>query len=224
MSTEPLDFESSKPLNNLDPKLWYLYGKAYDFRDFVVRHPGGKQAILLGQGRDCTALFESYHTNLPSNELIKKFRVPDDDDKVKSLKLDKTFTFDDDGFYHTLKKRTVKYFKDNQIKHTKGGVIEVLLWLLNISIFFVSGYYSLVVRLPFGSSICGIIFGISKSLMVIRSTHAASHYSFSVYPALNRFVYWFNMALLGALLCSGFFSLCSLSCTHNHETNCFLYK
>eukprot|EP00483_Globobulimina_turgida_P002580 UN02584 len=33
--------------------------------------------------------------------------------------------------------------------------------------------------------------------MVIRSTHSASHWSFSRYAGLNRFVYWLNMSLLG---------------------------
>lgn len=41
--------------------LWTIHGKDYDLSDFVERHPGGKEAILLGRGRDCTALFESYH-------------------------------------------------------------------------------------------------------------------------------------------------------------------
>eukprot|EP01084_Bolivina_argentea_P306379 529433_1 len=33
--------------------------------------------------------------------------------------------------------------------------------------------------------------------MVIRSTHSASHFSFSNYGRLNRFVYWCNMSFLG---------------------------
>lgn len=41
--------------------IWTVHGKDYDFKEFVNRHPGGKEAILLGRGRDCTALFESYH-------------------------------------------------------------------------------------------------------------------------------------------------------------------
>ena len=41
--------------------LWTIHGQNYDLSEFVSRHPGGKEAILLGRGRDCTALFESYH-------------------------------------------------------------------------------------------------------------------------------------------------------------------
>ncbi|KAF8057774.1 acyl-lipid (7-3)-desaturase [Scenedesmus sp. PABB004] len=41
---------------------WTVYrGKAYDIGDFMSRHPGGEWLIALAVGRDCTALFESYH-------------------------------------------------------------------------------------------------------------------------------------------------------------------
>jgi hypothetical protein len=41
--------------------LWMIHGQSYDLQNFVERHPGGKEAILLGRGRDCTALVDSYH-------------------------------------------------------------------------------------------------------------------------------------------------------------------
>lgn len=41
--------------------LWVIHGQHYDLQMFVDRHPGGQEAILLGRGRDCTALVESYH-------------------------------------------------------------------------------------------------------------------------------------------------------------------
>jgi cytochrome b involved in lipid metabolism len=56
-------------------KLWVLHGQVYDFTDFVKYHPAGSRAILLGRGRDCTVLFESYHTILPSDALLEKYRV-----------------------------------------------------------------------------------------------------------------------------------------------------
>ena len=44
-----------------DKNLWWIHGNGYDLKDFVENHPGGVEAILLGKGRDCTALVESYH-------------------------------------------------------------------------------------------------------------------------------------------------------------------
>lgn len=40
---------------------WTVHGIEYDLAHFVNLHPGGKEAVELGRGRDCTALFESYH-------------------------------------------------------------------------------------------------------------------------------------------------------------------
>jgi Cytochrome b5-like Heme/Steroid binding domain len=47
--------------NAVPPHLWKVHGALYDLSSFVAAHPGGQAAIGLGQGRDCTALFESYH-------------------------------------------------------------------------------------------------------------------------------------------------------------------
>jgi Cytochrome b5-like Heme/Steroid binding domain len=49
------------PKEAKDAMSWLIHGQQYDLSDFVDRHPGGKESILLGRGRDCTALFESYH-------------------------------------------------------------------------------------------------------------------------------------------------------------------
>lgn len=44
---------------------WCTYcacrGVAYDLGPYMARHPGGSWLINLALGRDCTALFESYH-------------------------------------------------------------------------------------------------------------------------------------------------------------------
>lgn len=41
---------------------WTVYrGVAYDLTPYLSRHPGGRWLLNLAIGRDCTALFESYH-------------------------------------------------------------------------------------------------------------------------------------------------------------------
>ena len=42
--------------------LWCVHNKRYDMARFVEHHPGGRAPIMLGRGRDCTILFESYHS------------------------------------------------------------------------------------------------------------------------------------------------------------------
>jgi omega-6 fatty acid desaturase (delta-12 desaturase) len=50
-----------KEEQSYEPHLWYIHGNAYDLAPFVEKHPGGQFAILSARGRECTALFESYH-------------------------------------------------------------------------------------------------------------------------------------------------------------------
>jgi fatty acid desaturase/cytochrome b involved in lipid metabolism len=65
--------------------VWRIHGQLYDLRDYVSSHPGGAEAILLGQGRnDCTALFQSYHpfAIAHASSVLRKYRL-DDDPQVK---------------------------------------------------------------------------------------------------------------------------------------------
>ncbi|CAM9661721.1 unnamed protein product, partial [Choristocarpus tenellus] len=65
--------------------LWKVHGIFYDLAGFVQNHPGGALAINLGRGRDCTAMFESYHPFTERNRtvLVKYAFVPP---KVEGLK------------------------------------------------------------------------------------------------------------------------------------------
>ena len=59
-----------------DKDAWIIHGVAYHLQDYVDRHPGGREAILLGQSRDCTALFESYHPFTTAHlQVLQKYRV-----------------------------------------------------------------------------------------------------------------------------------------------------
>jgi fatty acid desaturase len=51
---------------------WTLYGQTLDLEEFKKNHPGGDLALLLGEERDCTRLFEQYHCRNPSNQTVLK--------------------------------------------------------------------------------------------------------------------------------------------------------
>eukprot|EP00178_Gracilaria_changii_P003270 TRINITY_DN147_c0_g2_i2.p1 TRINITY_DN147_c0_g2~~TRINITY_DN147_c0_g2_i2.p1 ORF type:complete len:536 (-),score=131.31 TRINITY_DN147_c0_g2_i2:442-2049(-) len=53
-----------------------IHGRVYDVTQFVQRHPGGSELLLLAVGRDATDLFESYHpfTDAP-NKLLHKMHI-----------------------------------------------------------------------------------------------------------------------------------------------------
>jgi hypothetical protein len=102
--------------------LWTIHGVDYDLAEFVSRHPGGEQAILLGRGRDCTALFESYHpfTN-QHRAVLQRYRrnqagsltsltnapSPSDESDLPSAQRDE--------FYRVLCERVARTLRDNGI-------------------------------------------------------------------------------------------------------------
>lgn len=98
------------------PSLWYIHGKGYDLEEFVDRHPGGVEAILLGKGRDCTALVESYHPFSTLHwKVLEKYVVEgnDDDDagdvgdnpQQRLQQQQQQSTAERDFFYEILKQR-----------------------------------------------------------------------------------------------------------------------
>ena len=48
-----------------------IRGKVYDISKYIKFHPGGDK-ILLGAGKDCTALFDKYHAWVNLDALLSK--------------------------------------------------------------------------------------------------------------------------------------------------------
>eukprot|EP01135_Chromosphaera_perkinsii_P011506 Nk52_evm5s2426 gene=Nk52_evmTU5s2426 len=190
------------------PDLWYLNGKAYDFSKFVPRHPGGESSINLGKGCDCTELFQSYHSFLPSDKLLEKFELHENDPRLHDMEAMKRndnlradailnevrFSFKDDGFYRVLKGRAETYFKENGYRHTKATLAQNIVGYFNIFMCFLSIYLGFVK----GYWVFWIIHGLSRALLIIRDTHAASHYSQFVSPSLNLWHYRICMMISGS--------------------------
>jgi len=51
---------------------WTIYGEKLDLEAFKSIHPGGELTLLLGEGRDCTRLFEQYHLRNNNHTLMLK--------------------------------------------------------------------------------------------------------------------------------------------------------
>lgn len=82
--------------------LWWIHGNGYELQDFVERHPGGREAILLGKGRDCTALVESYHAfSSAHHKILEKYLVEERNKKAPQV----------DFFYSLLKERVMVELK-----------------------------------------------------------------------------------------------------------------
>lgn len=98
---------------SIDRKLlWTVHNKRYDLREFVPRHPGGVDAIMLGQGHDCTELYESYHSLANERKvraILKSYFV--EDALPGSADYGSSFEWRATPFFDTLKARVKEHFK-----------------------------------------------------------------------------------------------------------------
>lgn len=84
--------------------LWRIHNKLYALSDFVDLHPGGSDWIRLTEGTDITEAFEVHHIYAERAEkFLDQFYVREAA-QPRNFKL----TFDDNGFYRTLKRRVAE--------------------------------------------------------------------------------------------------------------------
>ena len=66
---------------------WTAYkGKVYDVTQYLAYHPGGLKKLMLGAGKDCTALYNKYHSWVNAETMLAKCMIGilvDDDDTAK---------------------------------------------------------------------------------------------------------------------------------------------
>lgn len=144
--------------------LWHIHGEKYDLSSFVDRHPGGRMAILSARGRDCTALFESYH---PWNDRHRKVlaaygRAPPHPDP----------------FYEELRAEVREAFPGGQADcRMRWRTILGLsaMWCVMIFLFF-------HVRTLMACAIAGVIMGTVGT----RLAHEGGHWQISKYEWVNR--------------------------------------
>ncbi|CRK94930.1 CLUMA_CG008421, isoform A [Clunio marinus] len=118
--------------------LWRVHDKLYDLEKFVAAHPGGREWLTLTKGLDITEAFEAYHLTEKASKMLKKYYV-----KEANLPRNYKFTFKDDGFYRTLKRRAAKvYEKMDKSPLWKSKIISDL----NLFLFFFTSLMFVRVR------------------------------------------------------------------------------
>lgn len=101
--------------------MWRVHDKLYDLTDFIERHPGGSEWISLTKGVDITEEFETHHLYGKAEPLLKKYYVRD----AKSPRNYK-FTYAENGFYRTLKRRVADMLPDLDHKPKKVSDVSKL--------------------------------------------------------------------------------------------------
>lgn len=87
----------------MEDGLWRIHDTLYDLTDFIATHPGGPDWLRMTKGHDITEAFVVHHLAMEKTQpFLEKYRVRETA-RPRNVKL----TFNDDGFYMTLKKRVV---------------------------------------------------------------------------------------------------------------------
>ncbi|XP_015777022.1 PREDICTED: acyl-lipid (8-3)-desaturase-like isoform X1 [Acropora digitifera] len=159
-------------------------GKVYDVSQFLSRHPGGSEILIMAAGKDVTIPFECYHTFSDiAFKTLDKYYVGD-------LISNEFPTFPELGsFYTTTRDRVQKYFeRTNQdpknspwiwLRHITMPVMIAFLWLaqmfwLRDSIFL--------------SCVAAVFMGWFSALSAMVNHHDASHFSVTRSPVMWRVV------------------------------------
>ena len=162
---------------NIDPAQWVIHGEAYDLSDFAKQHPGGEYILNLGQGRDCTELFESVHA-ISDKEKIKKimekYKLKD---QPTTLKGD-LFLWEDDGFYSVLSRKVQNHFKGKSHKATWFVWAKLLLM-------FIGYIFSWTQVILYGNFFWAAVAGVITEMIGFCMMHGSSHNAFSKKPFVN---------------------------------------
>jgi len=159
----------------LDPNLWYIHGNSYDLSPYVDKHPGGRLAILSGRGRDCTALFESYH--------------PWSDRHRKVLGSFGPAPPPPDPFYEELKAKVREAYPGGSAEtkmRTRTICCLSALWCLMIYLFF-------CVKTPLSCAVAGVI----MATVGTRLAHEGGHYQLSSNEWANRLALFLGYFVTG---------------------------
>lgn len=104
-----------KKLDDNAEGFWRIHDKLYDLTNFIKHHPGGSEWLVLTQGVDVTEQFESHHITGAAEKILPKYFV-----RNASHPRNYKITFDESGFYRTLKRRVAN--KIEFLDHSQSGI------------------------------------------------------------------------------------------------------
>ena len=181
---------------------WTVYrGVAYDIGSFAPRHPGGEWLINLAIGRDCTALFESYHLrDEVAAAAFKKLPVLE---KFPVHLVPAAPRPNDSPLYAAIKRRVrAEVFAGAEARgaHRRGSEFAAACVLS-----FAAAAY--IVYFTWTGFWAGLLLGVAGAWIGVTVQHCGNHGAMSTSPAVN--------AALG--LCNDLIGGASLTWRYHHQ-------
>jgi hypothetical protein len=154
-----------------------INGAVYDITDFLDKHPGGREMLLLSAGRECTDLFTMYHwwdDGTKARATMEKFRVG----LFTGESEFPTYPPDTRGFYKETSRRVRAYFQTTRQdpKAPWAGI-----WRLAIIFTVALTAYGIVNGQIFGGSpiwarfLAAVVLGVFQAMPLMHAMHDASH-------------------------------------------------
>jgi len=175
---------------------WTVYrGQAYDLTAFLKRHPAGSWLLNLAIGRDCTALFESYHLR-PEVATARLGMLPKLDGFPVAAVPRSPYP-NDSELYNAIRARVRKeVFKggEAQGKHRSGSEVAVLTILGSSAL-----AYALYATAP--GALTGAILGLAGAWIGLTVQHCGNHGAMSTSPAANLALGLTDDLIGGSSLC-----------------------
>ncbi|TPX62736.1 hypothetical protein SpCBS45565_g06946 [Spizellomyces sp. 'palustris'] len=193
--------------NTPERALLAVRGKVYNVTEFVERHPGGRDILLMAAGRDVTQVFETYHDE-KAEKVLSKYHVGDltDPGPLPTFPLPSTFNT-------TLRERIANYFtttRQDPKYHPYHTLHYLLIATLTILTYTLNFFVPTVRDNPLLSSAVSIFLGILGAQSCFTIVHDGSHASFThrpwIWKALGAWhdfingasqVAWFYQHVLG---------------------------
>ena len=148
--------------------LWRVHDSLYDLRDFIKSHPGGKDVIESTEGIDITEAFEASHPINPRklNAILKKYFVR----KIDRPRISR-YTFKDDGFYRTLKRKAEPILKEVGTGPSLSiTLLQDSLLFLFLSTMVLSGLTNSLLITIFSGIFLGMVFSLSHNFFHQKPT------------------------------------------------------
>jgi len=176
-------FRSRLPNN----QLWVIGTGAYDLRGFIDKHPGGHYILEATQGRDCTALFHSYHAMSSRDSWIQKtlqtywVRLATPDEITDNA----IWNWEETPFYTELRTEMKKAVGGGGRAAFKASWAHLGQYTLCMAVWLVS-----IKSWLCGSWTGGVVAGLGIWYVSGDILHAATHYAVFSDPKANLLVGW----------------------------------